>query len=679
MGERGGLTRGLSLRLPGLEAASLRYRAIIGLSAVGLAFLLAALGQTSITRYVRGKADWIGALADPLRGIYVDPKSVMLGAILLAAGALVFVLATSRREEDRLASSQGALDLRSWLAAGRSPWLAVGLAGLGLWAYLLLRLNGDSYEEYYPHLLMLALLLMAAFLWRWDRRLRVPLGLRVHAWELGFLGAAVGLFVGLNVRDLDNWRYSAIGDEYAFFDLAKRIASGVPTNLFSAHGVYDFRPVGSSALQAVTMNLFGEDQFGWKMSNVVVVSATLPALYFLTRQLFHWGVAVVATATLAFSHYVFAYTHTGYDNLLVILPSVLALALLVPGLKRSSSLLLFSAGAVAGLSAYAYPSARMAPLAMVVFLLTLGWRKWRVQTLLPLGLGALMAVIPILVVSGEEFWTNMSDRSVFGFTDSPTEGVGRRILENIPRTLFIFNFSPGHSDHYVSGSILDPVSAVFYVMGLAVALTRFRHHSYRLLLLWLGLGLLASGIFSPYDRPAEDRVQFDMPAVAIVVGIGAYEAFRHVAALSPAKAARYVMPVCLAGLLPTVLVLNSLRFWVETPGSTPTSVESVVARAAFSSECNDAGGRTVVIAPEPVPVLEPLFRSYNLGDRSPLLLRFEEALQRPSLGTSGCLILAGLHDQRAQILQSRIKTQYPERSEYALQDYSGQRQVLVYR
>lgn len=644
-----------------------------------LAFLIAALGQAAITRNVGGKADWLGPLADPLRGIYVFPKSVLLGAILLALGASLFALAVadSRREKDSQASERS-INLRAWLATARSLWLVPALVGLGVCAYLFLKLHGGSYEGFYPGLLAAAVAFLGVTFWRWDRRLLVRLRLRLRWWEVTLLAAVVGLYMGLNMRDLDGWRYSAIGDEYAFFGWAKRIASGFPTNLFTARGVYDYRPMGGSALQAASMKVFGQDQFGWKMSNVVLVAATLPALYLLARHLFNQRVALVATAALAFSHQVFAYTHIGYDNLQVILPSVLCFALFVAGLGRSS-LLLFAAGVVAGLSAYTFPAARVTPLIIVAYLLTLGWKHWKVQTLLPLGLGAVIAVAPILIVSGQDFWTAMSERSVFGFTDSATEGVGRRILENIPRTLFIFNFSPGHSDHYVSRSVLDPVSAVFYVMGLAVALTRFRQNSYRFVLIWLALGLFTTGILSPYDRPAEDRVHFDLPPAAILVGIGVHEAFRRLSDVMPPRTAQYTAALSLAALLPTILVLNSIRFWVETPRSAPTTFESVVARAVFSSECSGPHRRAVVIAPEPAPLLEPLFSSYDMGDRTPILVSFSDVLQHSDFDPSQCFVLSGLYDSRAESIRGLLSAKYPQKEASILKDYSGQREILVFR
>lgn len=148
---------------------------------------------------------------------------------------------------------------------------------------------------------------------------------------------------------------------------------------------------------------------------------------------------------------------------------------------------------------------------------------------------------------------------------------------------------------------------------------------------------------------------------------------------APTWVARYGPALFLAGLLPLILVLNSIRFWVETPESTATSVESVIARAVFSSECSGPGRQTVVIAPEPVPLLTPLFRSYDLGDRAPLLVSFEDAMQNSDFDASQCFVLSNLSDPRAESIQSTLNSKYPQKQTEILSDSSGLREVLIYR
>jgi hypothetical protein len=63
------------------------------------------------------------------------------------------------------------------------------------------------------------------------------------------------------------------------------------------------------------------------------VAATLIPFFLLLRELFSWRVAAFSTALLAASHYLIAFSHTGFNNLDALLPTTLAMYLLVLGLR----------------------------------------------------------------------------------------------------------------------------------------------------------------------------------------------------------------------------------------------------------------------------------------------------------------------------------------------------------
>jgi hypothetical protein len=174
-----------------------------------------------------------------------------------------------------------------------------------------------------------------------------------------------------------------------------------------------------------------------------------------------------------------------------------------------------------------------------------------------------------------------------------------------------------------------------------------------------------------------------MPAVAIVTGIGVYETLRLLTApaLAPGRpwVARYVPLAFLGAFLPIMLFFNTVRFWVEAPANMPTSIESVIARAVFSDECKDRASATVVISPEPAPLLEPLFRSYDLGGHAPLLIRFDDAIQNSQFDPNACFVLSHLFDERAETLRATLAREYPQKPSEILRDASGLREVLVYR
>src|SRR5205814_151705 len=90
---------------------------------------------------------------------------------------------------------------------------------------------------------------------------------------------------------------------------------------------------------------------------------------------------------------------------------------------------------------------------------------------------------------------------------------------NLPRSLLGYNYNPD-AGHFVSGSLVDPISAVFLVSGFFLALVRIDKPAYRLLIIWFGVDILFAGIFSPYDRVGYDRLHLALPVVALFAGIG---------------------------------------------------------------------------------------------------------------------------------------------------------------
>jgi 4-amino-4-deoxy-L-arabinose transferase-like glycosyltransferase len=75
------------------------------------------------------------------------------------------------------------------------------------------------------------------------------------------------------------------------------------------------------------------------------------------------------------------------------------------------------------------------------------------------------------------------------------------VFENVSQALLAF-FWPGYGDQFLAYNIpgrplFDPVSAVFFLLGIAVCLRRWRQPAFTLLLLWFGIGILPSLITGP--------------------------------------------------------------------------------------------------------------------------------------------------------------------------------------
>src|SRR5439155_4026131 len=198
--------------------------------------------------------------------------------------------------------------------------------------------------------------------------------------------------------------------------------------------------------------------------------------------------------------------------------------------RSGSSLALYGAGVSAGLGFYTFYSART--ILPVVGLFVLSERRWwrRLPRLWPLALGFAVTVAPIALVSKGELITRMVSQVPGGYSSGISGPVGQRIVNNLSRNLLAFNFNPS-IDHYVSGSLLDPATAVLAALGVALAVWRIRDHSFRLLLIWLLVALGVTGLLSPYPGVAVTRLHYCLPPLALMAALAAVQIWRELPAL----------------------------------------------------------------------------------------------------------------------------------------------------
>ena len=352
---------------------------------------------------------------------------------LLTIGVVVFALGSAGLWMRRPCANHslhslaiGELPKIKWTAL-RSPPGAIG-CGTGILALgvllAMLATGPESGKTIYPWLVVLAasalpFIPLADAATR-DLRASFVAWLSRHWWDIAIVMALVAAFFAINLHDLRDWYYSAIGDEYLFYDHARRIVDEGIVRPFSQEGVYNKHPVMNSVFQAGVMRVFGADYFGWKFSETLNAALTIPAVYLLGHLLGGRRAAVAAAAVFAFSHYVLAFAHTGYNNLSALPVASWALALFVLGWKRESSFLLYLAGVVAGLGFYTHYSARAVLPIMVLFSVTVV-RPRHLVHLWPLSLGFALAVVPTFVVEQETVLTRM-----FGQVDWRIYGGGDR-------------------------------------------------------------------------------------------------------------------------------------------------------------------------------------------------------------------------------------------------------------
>ena len=599
------------------------------------------------------------------------------GVLLLVLGVVLFALGSWQSSigvhDEKLSAD---IEPPRRIFSGRKSLMSVAL-GLLLWLVLLLRLVNGS-ESAWDLVLWLssALLLTIPFVSRLRVHRRLSRELRT---DILVLSALVGIFLALNIRDLDDWYYSAIGDEYAFYLSARAILDDGLSRPFSQSGVYGFHPVLNSAYQAASMAVFGQDNLGWRLASVLSVAVTIPGIYVIGRLLGDRRVAAIAALLFVFSHYMFAYAHTGYNIAHALAPTVWAMAFLFLGLRRQSALLLMVAGLVAGLGLYTHYSARVALVVMAVFAVAHPQLRVRLLGLWPVAVGFVLAAAPIFAVSRGEVVSRMLEQVPGGYSSDVTGPVGERLLANLSKTLLAFNYNPDMF-HYVSGPLLDPVTAVLAVLGVGLALGRVRRPHYRFLLVWAIAAMAVTGLLSPYSQVAISRLVFVVPPLALLAGFAGSYLWESVVTALPNSSKRWVGAGLVAMLALVVLTLNVKQFWSDTPKVFHLTQEAVAMGAMRSGACGGDMAATIVVAKATEPLLRPALIAYSSHGTLPRLidhgdLGTGEAL---ALDAARCVIFVHPEERAAQEALKELGRRYTGWRPVSFSDRAGKGTVTIF-
>ncbi|MGE3913434.1 MAG: glycosyltransferase family 39 protein, partial [Chloroflexota bacterium] len=505
---------------------------------------------------------------------------LVLGAALFGLGAFASYLPRIRRW-----SSQDHFDPRELVRSG-SPVLATSV-GTILFLTLLIRLwTGSTAASD----LVLWVMAIAAFGMAVVQKFGTWRPTRDDLLEAGAVALVMGIFIALNARDLNDWYYSAIGDEYAFLSAASGVLADGIRKPFSQDGVYGAHPVLGTLFQAAVMRVAGNNHFGWLMSSVVSAALAIPAMYLVGRAMAGKAVGLIAAALFGFNHYLFAFAHLGYNNVMAPAPTVWAIALFMLSWKRPNIGLLFASGIAAGLGFYTFYSARTTiPIIGLFLILRYGWREnlswahWREQVLRfwPMALGFVLAAGPIFAASGTAVITRMFNEVPGGYAQSVTGPPGEKILSNLWLNVPAFFYNT-HTAHYISGSLMDPLSAVLAALGLGLAVRWWGQPGVRLILVWAAVAIGVTALLSPHPTTAVTRLLFDIPPLAILGGLAARQVWEHLPQADPEPTQRRVAVGALVGLCVVVLGLNVQRFWFETPKRYHLTQDAVVVGALRS-------------------------------------------------------------------------------------------------
>lgn len=318
--------------------------------------------------------------------------------------------------------------------------------------------------------------------------------------------------------EANSWKYAYVGDIWPFFEFAKRIiAENYAIYPFSFRGVYEQNSILASVYQAIFMDLFGQTNLAWRLSNIVLI---FPLSYFIYRWLrlyFNWQTASLATILMQCSFYLCLFIKIPYINpqafALFVLSLYLSARAGIYPTKQNGILL----GLVLGISFYIYLGV-LFPFLVWPYLLPLR-KVTSIKHLLPFISALILTYLLCLsfILPELETITGPQSKTLFGREFSDTS----QIITNIGNNLLVFYKAfPVIPTHFIPFAYMDMLSQLFSFLGTIVSFSLFKQSKFRYLVLTYLSTCIFLGLTNPYTMPPTSRGMFLLLFGFVFAGIG---------------------------------------------------------------------------------------------------------------------------------------------------------------
>jgi hypothetical protein len=355
----------------------------------------------------------------------------------------------------------------------------------------------------------------------WQRRKLFALGLLILLAAFLRFHQLDSIPVGLDVDEaVDGWE-------------ARRILSGGCCPIFFTAD-YGEEPMHIYVV-ALLFRLFSPGVFYVRAASAIAGLLLVPVIYLLARELLPPSnrsrgglVPILSAFWVATSYWHITYSRAGMEP--VSLPLLISTAtfFLWRGIrlqKRSAFLL---SGCFLGASMYTYRAVRFFLLFLLLFLgyqlLTdARFRQTHLRNLMLLGATFTIVFLPLgsyALSHPDTFFKREMTVTILrpGWDDRPPPVV---VFEGIAKTFGMYNIvpDPQFERNPAHRPILDPVSSVFFLIGLTSAWLRRREPPYAFVFLWLPVMSLP-GALTPDVAPQYSRAMGALPAVAMLFALG---------------------------------------------------------------------------------------------------------------------------------------------------------------
>ena len=488
-------------------------------------------------------------------------ENVVLASIFLILGAIIFALATKNVLLPVEEIGKDLSDTKTKnIPFSQLGWIPIGsiAAGIILYIVLISRMFALQKSVIDPILCVLAALLIGYSAWSWDKKNDKKVFERIGRIDVVIMIVLVAsglLIASFQLTDIPNM---LVGDEGNFFDTANAIAKSEYKPSFFDMGVYSY-PVASSYWQAFVIKLFGASLWSWRFSSVLIgVLAVIP-MYLLGSDLFGKRVGLLASISMLVAPYFLSFARLGYNNSQVLLPVTISAWLLYRGLNHKSVFLLFLGGVFSGLGFLTYTAARIS-IVLAVFVFSFIVLKSvfkhsiyraissQIIWILAFFFGWLLIASPHLVYSSTQNPVSFRYKTIEGsfvnvdaarpffpekeiFSIDSGQKIDKYTMYFSPkiylwlfqrgflRTVLAFHRQGLINEHFLTSPIAGPVATIFYLIGLAVLLTRIREKCSSFLLTWLILVFLFLSALNTFP-PRQTHMIPLIPVMSLLIGLG---------------------------------------------------------------------------------------------------------------------------------------------------------------
>ncbi|MBN1316182.1 MAG: glycosyltransferase family 39 protein [Anaerolineales bacterium] len=305
------------------------------------------------------------------------------------------------------------------------------------------------------------------------------------------------------------------------------------------HSIYFTQAYGHEAgyhyLQAAVIGLVGDHALSLRLPSVFAGLLVIAISYILTKQLVGERAALVSAALLAVLFWPVFFSRLGIRAMLLPVFSGFAAYFFWRGIELETNsnrhhkavkipgkLWIGLAGAMAGLSLYTYMAARAVPIIFVLFsfyLLLVHRRQFKLDRLAIFFLVMLVSCLPLIIWlythPGAEFRITEINRPLTALIS----GNIKPILRNGIKLLGFFGWQgdPLIRQNIPGRPVFDPIGAILFYSGLAIAIWRWRRPQYAFALLWLAGSLTPSLVTA--DAPSSIRCINCLPVLGLFVGL----------------------------------------------------------------------------------------------------------------------------------------------------------------